>query len=96
MAKARSPKIHPYRRRRNQVLPIRLIWEKSHHEILQQTPRMLQLYVRPARSIARLLEEDGVSSYLSYINWYAETLAGKYCIHDWYVLMRQVPGHGED
>lgn len=51
---------------------------------------MIQLDVRPVRSVARLLQEHGIAGDFGNVDGYVQTLAGEDGVHDLDVLAGQV------
>lgn len=96
MTKARSAEIHPHLRRADQAHPTYLIRQEAHHQILQQSLRVLKLNVRPVRGVGCLLEEYGVPRDLANVDWDTEALGGKDAVHEGDILGRQIAADGED
>jgi len=96
MAKTRRPEIHAHRRRRHQMPPGARIGQKRHHQILQQTPRLLELHVHASGGVGRLLQEYGVTGDFADVDGDREALGGEDGVHDGDVLRGEVAADAED
>ena len=61
MTETRRPEVYTPFRRHHQIPPATLIGQEPHHQVLQQSARVLELHVDPVRGVGRLLQEDGLA-----------------------------------
>lgn len=96
VAKTRGAEIHSHLCRADQAPPTGLVRQKSHHQVLQQSLRILELDIGPVRGVGGLLEEHSVAGDLANVDWDAKTLGCKDTVHERNILCREVAADRED
>ena len=96
VTETRRTKVHPRLRCTDQMLSARRIRQETHHQVLQQPLRVLNLHEYPLRGIGRLLQEHRIPRDLRNVYRNRAALAGKNGVHHGDVLVCQVAADGEN
>jgi hypothetical protein len=98
MTKARSTEINIHPRGEHQMPARALIRQESHHQILQQPPRLRKSHIYALGRVRRLLQEHRIPAKFAYINGDVQPLTSEDAVHNGDVLVRGIgrPAHGHD